>query len=655
MQAAKTQLRVSMFCGGRGSASITRELLRWPNIQLNLLVNAYDDGLSTGDLREFIPGMLGPSDFRKNLSHILDLYSNQQHTLQRVLEYRLPLDFSGKDLDVFEAYVANPTQTEGLSAALRQMITQLDNGLRHRLLSYLDHFFRYRRESGREFRFADCSLGNLFFAGAYLEHKGNFNAATKALADLFGSQARLINVSKGENRTLVALKEGGEILCREAEIVGPQSDKPIHSLFFLSGPLESEAKATLCSLSFEEERERLAAMDIPVEISAEAKDAILSSDVIIYGPGTQFSSLMPSYRIEGLREALRQSHAGLKIMVMNLATDHDIRSMNALGLVDKLLDFLGDRENRQGYVTHILYNRNSAWRQDGLALPEEVAERGTYKRAAIVQGEFENSVRPTAHNGFAVANMMMDLLDRQRSPCRQDALDIYVDLLSRSIALDSLIQEFLELPWRQRFGRVRLHVNRLKAPSLQLPEYLELHSSSFNGPYAEQEMLEDWLARGDSEYLATITGDGEYRLRDILRAANALEGSGFGIVQGSRTQSRRQFASSLRSAYGEGTLLYLASWMGAFLLTSLFALRFKLVLSDTLTGFRLYRYTKVREVLARELKKRSPRSALGVTKLLVQNNVEIAEIPVSYRTFRGFTKVSWRMKHALDNILSVMG
>lgn len=60
--------RVVLFCGGRGSATIIRALLRQTDVELTLLVNAYDDGLSTGALRDFIPGMLGPSDFRKNLS-----------------------------------------------------------------------------------------------------------------------------------------------------------------------------------------------------------------------------------------------------------------------------------------------------------------------------------------------------------------------------------------------------------------------------------------------------------------------------------------------------------------------------------------------------------------------------------------------------------
>jgi 2-phospho-L-lactate transferase/gluconeogenesis factor (CofD/UPF0052 family) len=72
-------MKVAVFCGGRGSATIIRELLRSTEVHLALLVNAYDDGLSTGALRNFIPGMLGPSDFRKNFSYLLDLYSDEQY------------------------------------------------------------------------------------------------------------------------------------------------------------------------------------------------------------------------------------------------------------------------------------------------------------------------------------------------------------------------------------------------------------------------------------------------------------------------------------------------------------------------------------------------------------------------------------------------
>ena len=66
-------IKISLFCGGRGSASLIREILRIPDVELNLLVNAYDNVMSTGMMRRFIPGYLGPSDFRKNLSYLLEL------------------------------------------------------------------------------------------------------------------------------------------------------------------------------------------------------------------------------------------------------------------------------------------------------------------------------------------------------------------------------------------------------------------------------------------------------------------------------------------------------------------------------------------------------------------------------------------------------
>ena len=72
-------IEVSLFCGGRGSANLIKELVKYSNIKLNLIINGYDNGLSTGVLRKFIPGMLGPSDFRKNLSHLLEIHSPNQH------------------------------------------------------------------------------------------------------------------------------------------------------------------------------------------------------------------------------------------------------------------------------------------------------------------------------------------------------------------------------------------------------------------------------------------------------------------------------------------------------------------------------------------------------------------------------------------------
>ena len=99
--------------------------MRWPQVELSLLVNAYDDGLSTGALRRFIPDMLGPSDFRKNLSTLLDLHSNEQYALQHFLEYRLPDDFGEAEATQLAAYVRPATAASDLPGRLPGRLPEL--------------------------------------------------------------------------------------------------------------------------------------------------------------------------------------------------------------------------------------------------------------------------------------------------------------------------------------------------------------------------------------------------------------------------------------------------------------------------------------------------------------------------------------------------
>src|SRR5580700_3606582 len=83
------RLRVVMFSGGSGTKSIGNFLLRHPQVDLTLLVNCYDDGHSTGRLRRFIPGVLGPSDIRKNIAHMMP--SDSSHVgLATLSDHRLP-------------------------------------------------------------------------------------------------------------------------------------------------------------------------------------------------------------------------------------------------------------------------------------------------------------------------------------------------------------------------------------------------------------------------------------------------------------------------------------------------------------------------------------------------------------------------------------
>src|SRR5258708_19380373 len=95
--ASRSKINVVLFSGGSGTQSITEALLRHPQISLTILINAYDDGHSTGRLRRFIPGMLGPSDVRKNINRLMPARERSQQSLKAISDHRLPVGISRDD------------------------------------------------------------------------------------------------------------------------------------------------------------------------------------------------------------------------------------------------------------------------------------------------------------------------------------------------------------------------------------------------------------------------------------------------------------------------------------------------------------------------------------------------------------------------------
>ena len=78
-----------------------------------------------------------------------------------------------------------------------------------------------------------------------------------------------------------------------------------------------------------------------------------------------------------------------------------------------------------------------------------------------------------------------------------------------------------------------------------------------------------------------------------------------------------------------------------------------MIFSDPMTGFRVYRRAKL-ETLENLLAPGPRVTPMTITKLLVKNRVEIAELPVQYRTFAGFTDPRWRLQRGFANLMGIL-
>ena len=176
-------------------------------VDLTVLVNSYDDGLSTGALRDCIPGMLGPSDVRKNVRNSLRRNSDAFAGLDRILGLRFRNDLEGS------AILARPLSV--LRAA--GVIGSLSRRSTTSLTDAVEQFTSYMQSKDHGLSLRDVAFGNIVFAGIYLEHQ-DFNEAVRAFAEFAGIRTRVLNLTDGGDLKLVGLTDGGLVVPSESSI-----------------------------------------------------------------------------------------------------------------------------------------------------------------------------------------------------------------------------------------------------------------------------------------------------------------------------------------------------------------------------------------------------------------------------------------------------
>jgi 2-phospho-L-lactate transferase/gluconeogenesis factor (CofD/UPF0052 family) len=336
--------RVVLFCGGSGASQLVKMYTEMDQIDLTVLVNCYDDGLSTGVLRECVPGLLGPSDVRKNVRNSLRRDRDDFAGLDHLLGLRFRDDIEGS------AVLARPARVAG-SLSRRGKVSLTDT---------VERFTSHMRSNNRGLSLTDVALGNIVFAGFYLEYK-DFNEAVRAFAEFAEIRTRVLYLTDGDDLRLVALTDRGSVIPNEVGISSLLSSEKLADVFVLDSYLTTMDRQRIDVLNKRAKLGYLSARSRVPRMNPEAREAIANADVIIYWPGTQHSSLFPSYLTDGLAEAIVDSRASRKILVMNAWKDHDIHNESAYSLVDKFLWFMSRKGERvyetSGLATDILLNR----------------------------------------------------------------------------------------------------------------------------------------------------------------------------------------------------------------------------------------------------------------------------------------------------------
>jgi 2-phospho-L-lactate transferase/gluconeogenesis factor (CofD/UPF0052 family) len=612
-----------VFSGGRGSGALVDRLLSDRRIRLTLVINGYDDGASTGEVRRFLGDALGPSDFRKNAGRAARTLATAGDALIDLLDWRIPDPCATEDALLILGAIASTHVVAATAAAapLVALSRRLDEPSRGIVLSAIAAFEAERQRSRRGFVFADCAVGNIVFAGLFLEAGRDFNVAVARYTALLGLPAGLIeNVTDGRNAHLAALDGDGALLATEAAIVDAGRRNRIRSIHLL----DQQPPPELAAAPAPTIDEWLAAHAVTPRLNPRLADRLREAALIVYAPGTQHSSLFPSYLTDGLGEAVADNQRALKVLVTNLQPDAETPDASGVDIVERALRYL-----RRGgavslaaptVITHSLINEPRRVASGPLYVPPGAVDQlGDPRRAWLHDFEAGSTGRHSAPKVLdPFLEGLLATIERPRVALLLDGTD----------AADSVLETALELV-RGGIADVpidmRVYHGARSAIDERTRAMLPFPLVGLEGDVARgfAQAADAWGA----DYVASFDSSGMYWGEDLVQILAQVPIGRPAAIWGSRRLSVRDVHASLRLRYRQHVWLGLASYLGSHLLSLLYLLLYGRYVSDTLSAVHV---VARRYAGGRAWPPGDPQEGHVLLSEVLRDQAELRELPVRF-------------------------
>ena len=648
----RSQLRVVLFSGGRGSGALTAQLVTNPRVALTIVINGYDDGASTGEVRRFLGDALGPSDFRKNASRLASLIGSSPSALVDLLDLRLDAGLIDRATGerIARVVAGQTSEDDSKLAALREKSDALPAPVRADVGTRLDRFAGELAVSARPFSSADCSVGNLVFAGSFLLGGRNFNAAVDDYSRLLGLPAGLIeNVTDGTNAFLVAIDADGRLLDSEEAIVDAKQHNRIRDIFLLASRPSPEELDQLAGVAPADLARRLEARAASVSMNPRLAQAIGHADLIIYAPGTQHSSLFPSYLTPGLSEAIAGNLTAIKLLVTNIQSDAEIAGSSAVDIIERAVHYMKEKGrltiSTPRLITHYLLNDPQRAGSESQYVPLGRLESLEDPRLIRV-GNYEEGMTGR-HDAAKILGPFISAFVARWEATQHVAVLLY-DAGSTTKVVQSILEMvrggIRELP-------VELAVFHDGPADLEqsFATSLGFTVSRLSGsPEQRDRQFRTGLANGRFDYVVLFESSGMYNGEDIANLASHLRLGRLDAVWGSRRLSVNDIQASYRVKYRHRSVLGAVSYLGSHVLSLLYLGLYGRYVSDTLSAARIVRAADILRLPSLVIDKLVNQHLLS---LLLRRRAEMFEVPVQ---FFSISPVQVRRTSLLDGLRAIL-
>ncbi|HNY83930.1 MAG TPA: YvcK family protein [Anaerolineaceae bacterium] len=246
----------------------------------------------------------------------------------------------------------------------------------------LSQIFQYRFKSGAGLE--GHSLGNLFIS---------------AMAEITGSFEEAVIES---GRVLAIYGQVMPSTLNSIELVGELEVPETHEVSFVRGESElTETPGKILRVWLEPTKPPA----YPPTISA-----ILNADLIIIGPGSLYTSLLPNLLVSGIVEAIEASRAE-KFYVCNVATQRgETDGFNAADHLQVI-----ERHVSRDLFSLVLCNRNFKGKL-GDDIDWVAADQSLHKNHRVYEADLVDDLYPWRHDSKKLAKTIIDLFEERTGP-----------------------------------------------------------------------------------------------------------------------------------------------------------------------------------------------------------------------------------------------
>lgn len=283
--------------------------------------------------------------------------------------------------------IVTVTDTGGSSGRLTKQFNILPPGdIRNCLVALAEtedlmkDLFNYRFKNGE---LKGHSFGNLFIT-ALCEVTGDFEEAIRKSSEVLAIQGKVVP-STLESVSLLARGKDGRIVEGETNIT--ESKMKIERVFLKP----ADCRAT-----------------------SEAIQAIEDAELIILGPGSLYTSVIPNLLIKDIQEAIKRSRA-IKVYVCNVMTQAgETEGYTAFDHLEALL-----KHTYPQIVNYCVVNNApvppellARYREEGAYPVSADVEKIQKKGYAVIEGEMIDSANYVRHNPQKLSALLINLLQR---------------------------------------------------------------------------------------------------------------------------------------------------------------------------------------------------------------------------------------------------